>query len=95
MCILPSVGKKAINHRDDAKTVQILLNLNLGSLVPYAPLSPDGSIGTRTINLIEEFQRTRPGQLGVGLIISRRRIVVESMIRALINMSGVRHFVRF
>ena len=57
MCIVNSVGKRAINNRDDVKTIQILLNLNLGSLIPFAPLVPDGAIGLRTINIIEEFQR--------------------------------------
>lgn len=61
MCISSSVGAhKAKNHLDDVKTVQILLNLNLGKLVPLAPLKEDGAVSphrSATIGAIEEFQR--------------------------------------
>lgn len=57
MCIANSVGKNAINNRDDVKTVQILLNLNQGNLIPLASLATDGALGSRTINSIQEFQR--------------------------------------
>jgi putative chitinase len=56
MCISNSVGRKGANNRADVKTIQILLNLNLDRLTPLAPLAEDGSIGTKTIAAIEEFQ---------------------------------------
>jgi putative chitinase len=57
MCIAYSVGKKGVNKRDDGKTVQILLNLNIDKLVPLKLLAEDGLIGNGTISAIEEFQR--------------------------------------
>ena len=57
VCISSAVGRNAVNHRDDAKTVQILLNLNIDKLIPLRPLAEDGLIGTHTIGAIEEFQR--------------------------------------
>lgn len=57
MCISGAVGRNAPNGRDDVKTVQILLNLNLERLVPLAPLDEDGRIGDLTVAAIREFQR--------------------------------------
>lgn len=57
MCIARSVGRGGVNRRDDGKTVQILLNLNLGKLIPLAELDEDGAIGDKTVFAIEEFQR--------------------------------------
>ena len=37
--------------------IQVLLNENLGRLIPYAPLTIDGQIGSHTIDMITEFQR--------------------------------------
>src|ERR1035437_4138893 len=42
---------------------------------------------------VEKIEGTLPGQFGGGLVITGRRIVVETMIRALINIGGVRHVV--
>jgi putative chitinase len=57
MCISSSVGRKGSNKPDDVKTVQILVNMSIGKLVPLAPLSADGRIGDKTIIAIEEYQR--------------------------------------
>ena len=56
MCILNSVGANGINNQVDVKTVQILLNMNLGKLVPLRPLIEDGQIGNQALNAIYEFQ---------------------------------------
>jgi hypothetical protein len=47
----------APNRPEDVKTVQQLLNANIGKLTPLAPLVVDGRIGPATIAAIEEFQR--------------------------------------
>ena len=57
MCLLHSVGRNGNNARDDVKTVQILLNMNLGRLIPLAPLAADGRIGKNTYAAIDEYQR--------------------------------------
>ncbi|HEX9024204.1 MAG TPA: glycoside hydrolase family 19 protein [Geobacteraceae bacterium] len=57
MCISKSVGRKGVNNRDDVKTVQILINMNIDKLTPLNFLAEDGRIGNITINAIEEFQR--------------------------------------
>jgi putative chitinase len=57
MCISESVGRNGGNVRDDVKTVQILLNLNVDQLAPWEPVAEDGAIGDQTIGAIEEFQR--------------------------------------
>ena len=57
MCILQTVGRNGPNNRDDAKTVQILLNFNLDKLVGMKPLSEDGIVGNSTVAAIVEFQR--------------------------------------
>ena len=46
-----------MNQRYDVKTVQILLNLNMGRLTPLRLLEEDGYAGPLTIAAIEEFQR--------------------------------------
>jgi putative chitinase len=62
LCIAHSVGRNGINSRRDVKTIQLLLNMNLGKLVPLAPLSVDGGIGGATISAIEQFQRRELSQ---------------------------------
>ena len=57
MCISKSVGRNGVNGKEDVKTVQILLNLNLDKLIPLRPLAEDGLVGGHTIGAIEEFQR--------------------------------------
>jgi putative chitinase len=57
MCISHSVGLNGTNNSTDVKLIQILLNENLGQLIPYAPLVIDGRIGQHTLDLIGEFQR--------------------------------------
>jgi putative chitinase len=57
MCISKSVGRNGRNVRDDVKTVQILLNLNIDKLAPLDPVAADGAIGNQTTGAIEEFQR--------------------------------------
>jgi len=56
MCLLSSVGRNASNLRDDAKTVQILLNLNTAPNALTPPLAEDGHNGNKTIASIEAFQ---------------------------------------
>lgn len=55
--ITASVGKGGVNRPDDVRTVQQLINDNLGKLTPLRPLDVDGRIGPQTIGAIEEFQR--------------------------------------
>lgn len=57
ICISRSVGRNSANNKDDVKTVQILLNLNIDKLTPLRPLTEDGLVGNQTIGAIEEFQR--------------------------------------
>ena len=57
MCISQSVGAKGVNDERDVKAVQLLLNMNLGRLIPLGPLSVDGAMGPGTRGAIEEFQR--------------------------------------
>jgi putative chitinase len=57
MCISHSVGVRGVNNGIDVKLVQILLNENLGRLIPFAPLAIDGRIGKNTLDMIAEFQR--------------------------------------
>jgi putative chitinase len=61
VCISHAVGQNGIADRDDVKTVQILINLNLDKLPGTAPLSEDGVAGASTIAAIEEFQRRVAG----------------------------------
>src|ERR1039457_884819 len=39
--------------------------------------------------LVEEIERSLPGQLGGGLVVTGSCIVVETVVRALIHVSGV------
>ena len=55
--ITASVGKGGLNRSSDVKTVQVLLNQNIGKLVPFLPLPTSGFCDSATILLIEEFQR--------------------------------------
>lgn len=55
--ISASVGKGGINRSGDVKTVQGLLNQNIGKLVPFLPLPTSGICDQATVRLIEEFQR--------------------------------------
>lgn len=67
MCIAASVGRGGKNLRDDVRSVQLLLNMHHAQVT--GPLVPDGSCGTATIGVIEQFQR---GVIGgsdtIGLI---------------------------
>jgi len=55
MCIAKSVGRLGKNDRDDVKTVQVLINLNLGHIIPLAPLPEDGLNVLITAEAIEQF----------------------------------------
>jgi putative chitinase len=57
MCITNSVGRNCANKRDDVKTIQLMINLNLGKLTPLNPLVEDGVFGNKTSSAIQEFQR--------------------------------------
>lgn len=52
-----SVGRDAINNKNDVASVQKLLNENIGRMTPFSSIAVDGLIGVKTIGLIEEFQR--------------------------------------
>ena len=52
------VGDGCKNASRDVKTVQILLNMNLGKLSPMVPLVEDGSVGAKTVEAIGFFQKT-------------------------------------
>ncbi len=57
MCITRSVGRGGVNIKDDVKTIQVLLNLNIYQLSPPNPIVENGICGTTTIATIELFQR--------------------------------------
>lgn len=61
MCITASVGIKGKNSKPDVKTVQILINMNIGKLAPLQELVEDGIFGDATTNAIAAFQRTAAG----------------------------------
>jgi hypothetical protein len=59
MCLTGSVGPKALsgNKREEVRLVQMMINGNIGQLIPLAPLEEDGWIGDGTLGAIAEFQR--------------------------------------
>ncbi len=57
MKLTDSVGSSAENRFNDVVVVQTLLNQNIASLTPHAPIEIDGKCGPLTIDLIMEFQR--------------------------------------
>jgi putative chitinase len=61
MCITTSVGRDCKNGKTDVKTVQILINMNIGKLAPLPELDEDGIFGDSTLTAIESFQRTVAG----------------------------------
>ncbi len=52
-----SVGQNGVNHRDDVKLIQGLLN-KFTSRAHFTPLKVDGLIGRRTVAAIHAFQRS-------------------------------------
>ena len=56
MCITRSVGRGGVNGFHDAKTIQILVNLNIYQLSSLAPRAESGVCGASTIVAIEVFQ---------------------------------------
>ncbi len=61
MCITAPVGPNGKNTKPDVKTVQILINMNIGRLAPLPELDEDGIFGNATAKAIETFQRTVAG----------------------------------
>ena len=61
MCITSSVGKECKNDSRDVKTVQLLLNMNLGKLPDLKELAEDGAYGNATQAAIEAFQKNVVG----------------------------------
>lgn len=57
VCIRYSVGRKGKNDKNDVKTIQLLLNLNMASFPKANRLKVDGLMGKNTITLIELFQQ--------------------------------------
>jgi hypothetical protein len=49
MCISDSVGLHGANQAIDVQMVQVLLNENLGRLIPYAPLPITGKADRQTL----------------------------------------------
>ena len=43
--------------------------------------------------LVEKIESTLPSKLGSGFVITGRRIVMEAMIRAVVNVRGVGHVI--
>lgn len=63
MCITTSVGKGSkTKNRIDIKTIQLLINFNIGEIIPMRPLKVDGAIGDLTYDAIYEFQ-SRVGKM--------------------------------
>lgn len=56
MKLTDSVGSSAENRFNDVVVVQTLLNQNIASLAPHAPIEIDGKCGPLTIDLIIAFQ---------------------------------------
>lgn len=56
MCISQSVGRKGKNLKYDVRTIQIVLNLNLGNLIPLRDLDEDGKLSDNLVFAIETFQ---------------------------------------
>jgi putative chitinase len=56
MCITASVGRDCKNGKADVKTVQILINMNIGKLPSIDVLDEDGAVGDTTLSAIEAFQ---------------------------------------
>jgi len=54
--IAAAVGSGKTNNRSDVRTIEVLLNRNLGLLVPYAPLDVDGKFASKLEDMIKEFQ---------------------------------------
>lgn len=54
-----SVGRNSMNHPDDVRLVQRLINANLA--IPLAPLVEDGICGPETISAIETYQHRNLG----------------------------------
>ena len=52
-----AVGDGSKNQADDVKTVQLLLNLNIGRLMPMTAVPVTGKSGPATVALINEFQK--------------------------------------
>ncbi len=61
MCITAPVGLNGKNSNPDVKTVQILINMNIGKLAPLQELEEDGIFGNATLEAIGTFQRTVAG----------------------------------
>lgn len=57
MCILGSVGTNGVNNRDDVRTIQILLNINIAQPPNTPALVEDGLIGKATTSVIDASQR--------------------------------------
>jgi hypothetical protein len=56
MCIESSVGRLGINATEDAKIVLVLLNLNIGKLLPLRFLAVKGRVDAAVIEAIERIQ---------------------------------------
>jgi len=70
MCIVESVGRNCENGKSDVKTIQILLNMNIGKLAPLQELAEDGVFGSGTFAAIETFQRSVMGAAQPDCIVS-------------------------
>ena len=49
-----SVGLGGLNNLEDVKLIQIVINFNIGKLVPLSPLVADGHAGPKTFGAIKE-----------------------------------------
>ena len=56
MCLTASVGLGGQNRPIDVKTVQMLINMNIGAITPIRVLGIDGRAGSHTNSAIGEFQ---------------------------------------
>ena len=52
-----SVGRGGKNAQADVRTIQHLINTNIGAIAPLSPIEVDGKCGKQTIEAIEEYQR--------------------------------------
>jgi putative chitinase len=51
------VGIKGSNKSLDVKTIQLVLNMNIGRLTPYAPVAVTGTVNKHMTDMIQEFQK--------------------------------------
>lgn len=79
MCINNSVGQFGVNNRNDVVIVQVLINMNIGQLMPLRLLVVDGVCGPLTITAIQEFQRRVIGAVRLDGLIEPNSLTLQTL----------------